>query len=78
MRTEQGITLVDRDEDGVLNASDPATSGRAYTSIAPMDPNAAPEQDVMVPAEGNGYDREAAQKRNGRFPDFNYYWPFGS
>ena len=69
---------LDRDEDGELNASDALTDGRAYTSIAPMDPNAPPERDEMVPAEGNGYDREAAMKRKGRFPDFNYYWPFGS
>jgi hypothetical protein len=69
---------LDRDEDGTLNSEDALIMGRAETSIQPMNPNAAPEQDVMVPAEGNGYDREAAQKANGRFPDFNYYWPFGS
>ena len=69
---------LDRDEDGTLNSEDALIMGRADTSIQPMNPNAAPEQDVMVPAEGNGYDREAAQKANGRFPDFNYYWPFGS
>jgi len=38
----------------------------------------APNSGVMVPAEGIGFDREAAQKRKGRFPDFNYFWPFGS
>jgi hypothetical protein len=69
---------LDRDEDGTLNSEDALIMGRAETSIQPMNPNAAPEQDVMVPAAGNGYDREAAQKANGRFPDFNYYWPFGS
>jgi hypothetical protein len=69
---------LDRDEDGTLNMNDAVVMGRAPTSIQPMDPYAAPEQDIMVPAEGNGYDREAAQKSNGRFPDFNYFWPFGS
>ena len=69
---------LDRDEDGTLNMEDAVLMGRAPTSVQPMDPFAAPEQDVMVPAEGNGFDREAAQKRKGRFPDFNYFWPFGS
>jgi hypothetical protein len=69
---------LDRDEDGTFNMEDAVLMGRAPTSIQPMDPFAAPEQDVMVPAEGNGFDREAAQKRKGRFPDFNYFWPFGS
>jgi YVTN family beta-propeller protein len=64
---------IDRDEDGRLDAVDTQLAGRMPTGIAPVDPNAPPEQDQPIDAEAGGFTLELKEKRRGTWPDFTHF-----
>jgi len=61
---------LDRDEDGILNGDDNLLAGKAETSVAAANPNAAPETDILQ--RNGGFFREAAQKVGGNYPSFPF------
>lgn len=64
---------IDRDEDGTRDAVDAQTSGVLQVSVAPVDPNAAPEVDEMQSAAEGNYDMELFELSNGTWPNFRVF-----
>ncbi len=69
-----GVRLaLDWDEDGILNGDDNELMGKADTRYTAANPNAEPENDVMIDSDRGGFDREKEQKKRGTYPNFTLF-----